>query len=276
MSKKSCVIYANCQGLGILHFLMKHGEFTEDFNIILFSNFQIILEKIPLPLEAFKRADLFIYQPLSKRHGPYSSDNVINGLHKNCKALSFPYIYNDALWPFAPSGSGLKGGEILSGLLAKGCSNEAILAAFRGRSLDCEFDRRFAESISILEEREAKTDVKISHFIQKNLSQKKLFLSQSHPTSPVFIHCVDQILNRLGYSQLPSTLPFSLNEVNYIQCWPTSPYEIEHYRFEYVDHEDPGWKTFFAEEIENFLIKAAPTQNQSTQSAQSASSYKSA
>ena len=122
-------------------------------------------------------------------------------------------------------------------------------------SVDCEFERRYDRSISILKDREYKTDIKVSSFIQEHLSWKKLFLSQSHPTSHIFIECVNQILGRIGYDPLPSSLDCSPNEVNYNQCWPTSPYEMEHYRFKYVEQEDPDWRFFYADQIERFLTK---------------------
>ena len=107
----------------------------------------------------------------------------------------------------------------------------------------------------MLIDREEKTEIKVTPFIEENLSRKKLFLSQSHPTSHIFIECVNQILDMIGYDPLLPSLDCSLNEVSYDQCWPTSPYEMEHYRFEFIEQEDPDWKTFYVHEIERFLTE---------------------
>ena len=50
-----------------------------------------------------QQADLFIYQPIDKKHGIYSTDiivenNIMSYLPSHCKTISFPYIYNSSLW----------------------------------------------------------------------------------------------------------------------------------------------------------------------------------
>jgi polysaccharide biosynthesis acetyltransferase WcbI-like protein len=200
-----------------------------------------------------KTADCFIYQPLSNRYGVYSSDTLLPLLPKTCKVFSFPYIYNDALWPFAPSGDGLKGGDVLIKLINGGYDMDGIIDAFCHREIDCEFGRRFDISMRILKEKEAHTNIKISDYILENLSIKKLFLTQSHPTAPVLIHCANQILNGLGYSERRPHQQVLFDQAKYQDLLPVSPYESAHYGFEYAHEPDSNWKPFYSSEIEKFI-----------------------
>ena len=253
MDKKKCLIYANCQGQGISRFLLRHEEYAGTYENTHLSNFHFIENQKPLPIDALQQADCFIYQPLGHQYGVYSAESVMNHLKPGCVIISFPYIYNDALWPFAPSGSSLKGGEILIRLLDRGCSIDRIIDAFRDGAIDCEFDRRFDRTLSILKEKEEKTDIKVSDFILEKLKKKRLFYIQSHPTRVVYIHCVNQILNCLGYDKLIPSLPFSMDDIECDLCWPITPYEFKHYRFEFIDGPDSNWHSFYSQKIEDFL-----------------------
>jgi len=124
--KKKCLIFANCQGQEISHFLLRHKEYAGTYETVHLSNFDFIRNKKPLLIKVLQQTDCFIYQPLSNQYGLYSSDNIVSYLRPGCVTISFPYIYNDALWPFAPSGNSLKGGEILIRLKEKGYSIRSI------------------------------------------------------------------------------------------------------------------------------------------------------
>ncbi len=252
-SKKKCLIYANCQGQGISRFLLCHTEYADTYENTHLSNFYFIENKKSLPIDVLQQADCFIYQPLGHQYGVYSSEKVMGRLKPGCVTISFPYIYNDALWPFAPSGNSLKGGEILIRLMDRGYSIHRIIDAFLDLAIDCEFDRRLDRTLSILKEKEKKTDIKVSDFIREQLRKKRLFLIQSHPTSVVYIHCVNQILKCLGYDDVNPSLPFSIDDVELDPCWPITPYEFNHYQFEFIDGPDSNWQSFYSEKIEDFL-----------------------
>jgi hypothetical protein len=74
-------------------------------------NYEYIREERELPLDVIKKADIFIYQPIDRKHGIYSTDlsvenNILSHLSPNCKKVTFPYIYNSAFWGFVPHGYG--------------------------------------------------------------------------------------------------------------------------------------------------------------------------
>ena len=118
-----------------------------------------------------------------------------------------------------------------------------------------EIDKRIGVFTGIhkLKKKEQHTNIKISGFILENLSTRKLFLTQSHPAGPVLIHCVNQILNGLGYSELHPYRHVLFNEAKYQDPLPLSPYELAHYGFEYAHEPDSHWKQFYSNEIEKFI-----------------------
>lgn len=204
------VIYSNCQGKGINFFLKVAIEGNYEHII----NYEYIREKKELPIDVIKKADIFIYQPIGAKHGVYSTDpnvnnNVMSHLSPNCKVVSFPYIYNSAFWAFVPHGinNDIVGNtnhnknylntEPIEKLKAEGKSLETIIQMFLHDDIDFEYQRRFDECIKILKEKEEVCDVKVSNFILKNAKIVRLFLTPNHPTTQVYVHCVNQILKKL-------------------------------------------------------------------------------
>ena len=98
------VFYTNCQCRGLYYFIKNHINKIETKHI---ENYSIIKNKNKIPFDILKQADIFIYQPIDKKHGIYSTDtsvenNILSYLSPNCKIISFPYIYNSSLWILIP------------------------------------------------------------------------------------------------------------------------------------------------------------------------------
>ena len=204
------VIYSNCQSKGIRFFLnlVIEGNYEEILN------YEYIRHKKELPLDVIKKADIFIYQPIDKKHGVYStdpsvSDGVMSHLSPNCKTITFPYIYNSAFWGIVPHGYGndIVGNtnhdkkyintEPIKKLKSEGKSFETVTQMFLNGEIDFKYKERFDECIKILKEKEEVCDVKVSDFILKYTKNIRLFLTPNHPTTQVYIHCVNQILRKL-------------------------------------------------------------------------------
>jgi hypothetical protein len=130
--------------------------------------------RLPLPFDLLKKADLFIYQPLKNKHGQYATDNVKNYLPAACKKISFPYIYNDALWPLYEDKDKIAGEEIILNLIEKGHSLKRIINMFCTEEIDFEFGRRFQKSMEILKQHEAITDLKVVDYIIKKYKQREI------------------------------------------------------------------------------------------------------
>ena len=97
--------YSNCQYVGIHYFLQQ--TIQAPIEIYHLENYTLIKEQKPIPVDRISEADIFIYQPIDKQHGIYSTEstvknNIMSYLKPNCKIISFPYIYNCALWCLVP------------------------------------------------------------------------------------------------------------------------------------------------------------------------------
>ncbi|HIJ91447.1 MAG: WcbI family polysaccharide biosynthesis putative acetyltransferase [Desulfobulbaceae bacterium] len=242
--KELCVIYANCQGGGIQKFLEHHPSFSEKFHCHHISNFGSILEAKPLPYDLLAQASIFIYQPVSTKHGCYGTKNIIAYLPPGCIKISFPYIYNNALWPFFEEGEKIIGREPVDLLFADGISLRKSLNLFLQLQLDFNFSSRFEQTIKILKEKEKETDIKISKFIIDNLQETRLFYTQNHPTNVIFIYCVNQILDLLGSRPLALPKNFPDNFAQLPGLWPISPYDSTAFGYRF-SRNDSGWEKFY-------------------------------
>jgi len=261
--KKNCLIYANCQGAAIGHFLNKSEQFRETYEIKYIENYKLIDSSTPVPLNEFKDTDLLIYQPLGEMHTGYTFKELAPVLKDSCQTISFPYIFNNALWPLIKEGEKIIGDNIIIDLLAKGLSPRKITKMFLNLEIDFDLKNRFSNSLSILQKKEALCDIKISHFIIDNLRTNKLFLTQNHPTSILLLHCVNQILNLLTFYPLKKESSDHPNEASMPGCWPSSPYDQKIYKFSYNYHwsvfhdsrNDDNWRIFYLKLIREILCK---------------------
>lgn len=251
--KKLCLIYANCQGGALGAFLQKSKAFLEQYQVELVHNFQAIQNGSEPPIDALRRADLFLYQPLDPKHGVYATDYLKKYLPLNCVMISFPYIYNDALWPLFEDSGNIYGKESIIALIDNGLSLKKIISIFCSGEIDFQFEKRFARSINILRSKESATDIKIVDFIVDNLKKEKLFLTHNHQTSSVYIHCVNQILHILCLPLLSLPGRIHPNEIAMTDCWPQSPYETDFYGLDYLsdwqechpERKDSNWHRFY-------------------------------
>ncbi len=244
--KKLCLIYANCQGRAFDTFLRMSAEFQEKYRIEIVNNYIFIQNKHNLPLDTFKKADLFIYQPIAAKHGVYATDNLFEYLPPQCVKISFPYIYNDALWPLFEVLGEIKGQEVVVSLIESGLSLKEIVDRFCAGKIDFQFERRFSDSMAILRSKEEKTDVKVADFIVSNFRTKKLFLTHNHHTNAIYIHCANQILNILHLPLLHFVDKMPA-ETCLGDCWPQSPYETNFYGLTY----QYAWQEYHPEKIDS-------------------------
>ena len=68
MGKLKCVFIGNCQNNALIHFLNKSNQFREKYNVINYTNYQLIRDNISIPVEDIKTADVVILQPLPPVH----------------------------------------------------------------------------------------------------------------------------------------------------------------------------------------------------------------
>ena len=222
------VYYSNCQYAGINYFLQI--SVPKYYNIFHLENYGLIKEKKSIPVDKLKEADIFIYQPIDKRHGIYSTDttienNIMSYLSPKCKTISFPYIYNSALWCLIPPANidGYVGEypdidkyinrEPIEQLKSQGYSLSDVLRMYSNNEINFDYENRFEKCIEILRDKERKCDVKVSDFIVKHI----------------------------GYNLKYNEFTFPENICNLPGEWPTSSSDMNYWKFEYQCNIQDKW-----------------------------------
>lgn len=255
------VFYSNCQAHGIKYFLVKalshrHQHYdgeekrSEHFNFHHIENYSLIKNQGDIPVDILATADVFIYQPIDRKHGKYSTNqnieqNIMTHLPVTCIRISFPYIYHSSLWILIPpayadamigdygSGEYINSAPIKK-LKISGNSLETVLDMYSRGQIDFEYNERFNQSIAVLREKEKHCDVKVAQFIEENIRKQKLFLTQNHPTSCIFIHCVNQILHILGIDfEFCSPCDFPANVADLPGEHLHTSYDQKYWKFQY-------------------------------------------
>lgn len=250
------IYYSNCQYVGI-HYFVKQA-IKEPFEIYHLENYTLIKEKKPIPIDRLSQADIFIYQPIDKRHGIYSTEstvenNIMSYLSPNCKMISVPYIYNSALWCLIPPTNidGYIGDypnidkyvnrEPIEKLKSQGYSLNDVLRMFSNNEIDFDYENRFNKCIDVLKKKEENCQVKISDFIVKHIRSVKLFLTQNHPTTCIFAHIANQILPILGHNVKYDEFAYPDNVCNLPGDWPMSSYDMKYWNFKYQCKIQDKW-----------------------------------
>jgi hypothetical protein len=169
-------------------------------------------------------------------------------LSPKCKTISFPYIYNSSLWVLIcpanidgyigdyPDIDKYINKEPIEKLKIKGYSLYKVLEMYSKGLIDFDYENRFNKCIEILKKKEELCDVKVSDFIKKNIRKHKLFFTQNHPTTCIFIHCVNQILSILGYDHKYDEFAYPENIVKLSGKWPHTSYDIKYWNFKYKNN----------------------------------------
>tara|TARA_B110000208_G_C11775468_1_gene431866 strand:- start:1137 stop:1937 length:801 start_codon:yes stop_codon:yes gene_type:complete len=240
--------YSNCQFKGIHTYLSTKLDYDYDH----VENYILIKNKRTIPVDILKSADIFIYQPIDSRHGIYSTDinienNMMSYLSPKCKKISFPYIYNSALWILIPPslsdsmiGNYGEAGKYINSepietLKIKGHSLDEVLEMYSNGKINFDFENRFNKCIKILKDKEELCDIKVSDYIINNVRSKKLFYTQNHPSSHVFIHCVNQILKILLINDLYDVNQIKKGDIIGSGCWCSTSYDINYWKFTYKE-----------------------------------------
>lgn len=254
---KKCVMFGNCQCSGIKK-LLEFSDFYEHYSVVQYANWQLIDGDGSLPLETIRSADLIIYQPLPDVYGCLSTNgknknSFMNHVKKSCILISFPRIYNSALFPIFHKRHDR---SVMCGtVLNKITSESDLVALYHANLLDFGFEKRLQENYDISIEKERECTIKIIDFIYKNIPNRKLFLTQEHPTTFVFAEVVRQICEKLDIRfdfVCASAADENITELedsiygNRDTCqYPISRYAIRHFGFNYATKEHNTANDFY-------------------------------
>lgn len=242
--KKKCVFYGNCQVFyNIYDFLNKNQAFANEYESIRYVNhdrdqFDSLSN---INLDDIKNCDLFIHQPLDKKHGCFATDNIKQFLKKECLLISFPYVYNSALYSiyFESASTRWSIGSLINcgwlnifELIIQDKNIEFILNLYDENKLNFYFDKRFEICISSLKQKEKNCEIKVSDFILNNYKKYRIFRTQNH-LSNFFVESIgNEILKILN---ITSKINFSNSAIDNVidQDCVYDMYNKKHYNFLY-------------------------------------------
>jgi hypothetical protein len=232
-------------------------------------NYQYIQNNLALPINVLNNCDIFIYQPIDKKHHIYSTENdnstknIISFLPNHCLKISFPYIYNSGIWGITKDSiknddGTTQGNRDVIIKLKTGKSLEDIIKMYLNNEIDFKYKDRFESSIQKLKEKENKCDIHISDFIINNISKQKLFFTQNHPTPFLFNYVSKKILdiikiNYIDYFLTANSYVYvNTNCLCYGDKWPVSKSDILYWKLEYTNSPDDDADNYYIDLITRY------------------------
>src|ERR1035437_7102126 len=240
--KKLCVFYGNCQVIyNIKDMLNNSVEFSEKYRSVSYVNHDRdqITKLSNIDIEDLKKCDVFIYQPLSISHGVFSTENIKTYLKSDCILISFPYVYNSALYSvFWEEASPRWTINTLincgwKNIMISIINNESIgdiIKSYDDGKIDFYFDDRMKVCLDSLREKERNCSIKVADFIESNFKNKRLFIIQNHLTYFFNRWISNRILEILGMSTLLED--YITDNLIESRC-VNDHYNTTHYAFEY-------------------------------------------
>jgi hypothetical protein len=208
-----------------------------------------VLVNEPEYKRALANADVFIYQPLDDIYGLNATGHILPFLSQHCLKISMPYVINTSLWPFISAPAGdlndnwdkdsdkivVKHIEPVDELKSKGFSNDQILAMYG--DIDWNFSARHEVMMRYFRMKENDLDVQVSDFIEQYLSEKRMFVYYSHPSSELFTFMVNKILTILDVRNIPNTYSDNAFFPSVAQLdFPAS--SVDHFKLKFVSSDE--------------------------------------
>lgn len=261
------LIYANCQGIGIKHFLNKSEHIRNNYKIEHIRIDELVNKQLELNIEKLKNTDVFIHQYLDEKHGNICTNNILKYLKPDCKKISFAYIYNNSFYPTKGPEVILDkfihkkctiiydNSEVIIDLINSGFLLEQILDLYDNNKIDFKYELRWNNTNNVLEQKESNCDVKVLNFIKSNFSKQRLFLLENHPSSIVFIEIVNQILDILNLDRI-NIENYGLNDANLNGILPIDDSSNKYFSLEYIiDNNSNSYYRQIITNIYNFYTQ---------------------
>lgn len=254
--KKICTIAANCQGAYIKALLEAHSDFSQDFKIFFFVNYQ----KEEIPIDLLKKTDILIYQPLSEKWASISETSLLTKIPPNVFKIKIPYLTFPLYWPLFvhdprnvnnleyPFGQFPYGDKYILDLLRKGIEKEKILNKIKTKDVlnMISPDDILQKYIKFQQDLDSRRDQKFLEFIIENFRNHKLFESYNHPSKFLAIYQVNDILKKLGYRSLKNEeVPINLDSFLQMFQQPINPFIAKALMLEFEADWDTEYKIWF-------------------------------
>ncbi len=269
------LIISNCQGNEILKYLNYCSVFQQTYNnqLVIMPHLYNLTSDLPQDIIEFcKKADLFIYQPMSIRRGPFETETdngIIKYLKESCIKVSFPSLYADIFpiyfedqWQGKKTIRKIKGVNHIKNLINDGYSKTDIINLYERGDLYFELKERFEYCMKFMEEKEKKCEIKASQFIIDNIKNIRLFDTQNHPTEKLHGFISNQILKYLNFNHEIDYLNlerFTINGDPGKFSFEDSIYMKKELNFNYLsDFNETNYRNIlirYVDNPDNFLVR---------------------
>lgn len=254
--KPLLLFYANCQADGVEWFIRK-TPLADQLEIKTWHNWRVLMLEEPLArlMADAARAAIFIYQPCKGyicTDGvtvPTTDEIIARVLRPDCVKISFSYVYNTGPFPILKYAKGPDG--FITGQCVRSEAKafpKWLLESYDAGTLNFDCALRFAECLAEQSRREETTDIKMAPWILQNFQSQKLFLTQNHPTSALFVELAVRILWQLGVNwphgermPTPTSIHWTTeNEANLPGALPVHPSVVRELGLKYDADPDDG------------------------------------
>ena len=262
--KKICILYGNCVGKALVKFLKRKREFLDTYEIIHIRSFIHPTEGAArVPFDTVKNCSLFLFQ-----RGHLQYPEFYSRLPSNCRIISFPILRFTSLWPLERrdprskpepekgyiSGKYPYGDLLVMKLLKRGLAVEQIFEQYISTKLSdvIDIDKIHKRNLIAMKELDAKCDLPLNWYVEKNFTKERLFLTPNHPTTELITMQVNLILNSIGMNGLSLSVENKIKKKPPLQRihHPVHPQVIRHFNLQWIDinakyrHYDFGWFGF--------------------------------
>lgn len=190
---KSFVSYTNCVGTALWqHFLR---DVLPEYTLYEMTNYEMIRDKSPIPVDVVRNADVFLYQPIDERNGIYhttTEKGILQYLKPECVRICLPAVGAD-MYPIYKDFDGVRGPVI-----DRNVPLFIHLANYDAHAFFFQLRERFDRGIQHMKRREGMCNVKAADFILQHYQKHRMFTTQNHPSGMLLAHLANQILRILG------------------------------------------------------------------------------
>ena len=218
-NKKLAFIWGNCHMHCISDYLSYNKEFNEEYGIIKFQE-AYMCENPDEWIHTLNNVDLFISQDIRKENSlgeKHSVGYLEQYLKPDCQKIIVPNLFgmpkfmfpqtyfDDDYMSYEGTMEWYKDRYIDEYVEKnKDCKIDDIVNHIKSKKFEGKLlDDGYHEFMHRLKEREMSCDIKISDFIEENLSKEQLFIDVRHPSVFVLQEMANRIIKFLGYRVNP-------------------------------------------------------------------------
>ncbi len=248
----------------LVEFLKKKREFLDTYEITYIRSFIHPAEgAAEVPFDQVKNCSLFLFQ-----RGHLQYPEFYSQLPSNCRIISFPILRFTSLWPLERrdprsipepekgfiSGRYPYGDSLVMKLLKRGLTVEQVFEQYISTKLSdvIDIDKIHEKNLIAMKELDAKCDLPLNWYVEKNFTKQRLFLTPNHPTAELLIMQVNLILNSIGMKGLPVLVKNKIKKNPPLEIihHPIHPQVIGHFNLQWIDinakyrHYNFGWFGF--------------------------------